>query len=76
MQEYNTRKLFERGVKSILHDKHAISVAPPDLYAQRFKSFLRQQVRVIFWGFVWCQCRPRGCLGPAKAVFPLSAGAL
>ncbi|KAL6755633.1 hypothetical protein V8C86DRAFT_203265 [Haematococcus lacustris] len=44
LQEYNTRKVIERGWKKMLHDGKAISVAPPGLYAQRFKNFMLEQV--------------------------------
>jgi len=53
LQEYNTRKLLERGVKSVMHDKHAISVAPPNLYASRFMDFVHKQVR---------RCTVRACV--------------
>lgn len=38
-QDYNARKVLERGIKGIAHDSNAISVAPPDLYANRFFAF-------------------------------------
>lgn len=40
LQEWNTRKVFERTFKSMTHDSYAISVAPPKLYAARFADFL------------------------------------
>lgn len=46
VQDYNTRKLLERGFKSILHDSYAISVAPPKLYAARFFDFMSANVGV------------------------------
>ncbi|KAJ9521064.1 hypothetical protein QJQ45_022785 [Haematococcus lacustris] len=60
LQEYNTRKVIERGWKKMLHDGKAISVAPPGLYAQRFKNFMLEQV------FVKPLADPRACL-PAWA---------
>ena len=45
-QDFNARKLFERGFKSILHDSYAISVAPPKLYATRFYDFMSSNVSV------------------------------
>ena len=47
MQDYNTRKLLERGFKSILHDGYAISVAPPKLYAARFYDFMSANVGIF-----------------------------
>ena len=34
LQYYNLRKLIERGFKTLTHDGNAISVAPPNKYAQ------------------------------------------
>lgn len=45
-QDFNVRKFFERGFKSIIHDSYAISVAPPGLYADRFLDFMVKQVRL------------------------------
>ena len=47
VQDYNTRKLLERGFKSILHDGYAISVAPPKLYAARFYDFMSANVGIF-----------------------------
>jgi len=44
LQDYNTRKVFERGFKSVLHDSYAISVAPPKLYSKRFVDFMTKEV--------------------------------
>ena len=43
-QDWNTRKIFERGFKGIMHDTYAISVAPPKLYANRFFDFMQNNV--------------------------------
>ena len=51
LQDYNTRKLFERGLKSILHDSYAISVAPPKLYANRFYDFMSSNVSHSIWQY-------------------------
>lgn len=40
LQDYSTRKVLERTVKGITHDKAAISVAPPKAYARRFLEFV------------------------------------
>ena len=58
-QDYNARKVLERGIKGIAHDSNAISVAPPDLYANRFFAF-NSNVRpgaVTNWGcnLLWSQ---------------------
>ncbi|GIL44135.1 hypothetical protein Vafri_1667 [Volvox africanus] len=45
LQEWNTRKVLERTVKSFTHDSYAISVAPPKLYSSRFADFL---IRTVF----------------------------
>ncbi|PNW79094.1 hypothetical protein CHLRE_09g400478v5 [Chlamydomonas reinhardtii] len=44
LQEWNTRKVFERTFKSFTHDGYAISVAPPKLYSIRFADFLTKAV--------------------------------
>ena len=41
-QDFNVRKFFERGFKSVVHSSRAISVAPPGLYAERFVSFMHE----------------------------------
>ncbi|KAG1675772.1 hypothetical protein FOA52_012428 [Chlamydomonas sp. UWO 241] len=46
LQDYNVRKLFERGIKGVLANRDAISVAPPGLYAKRFFDFLGREVFV------------------------------
>ncbi len=45
LQDWNTRKRFERGFKAVLHDGQAISVAPPKQYASRFAQFMKSEVR-------------------------------
>ncbi|WIA13706.1 hypothetical protein OEZ85_007259 [Tetradesmus obliquus] len=44
LQDYSTRKVLERTVKGVTHDKAAISVAPPKQYARRFLDFATRQV--------------------------------
>jgi hypothetical protein len=44
MQDYSTRKVLERTVKGVTHNKAAISVAPPKQYARRFLDFATRQV--------------------------------
>jgi hypothetical protein len=44
VQDYSTRKVLERTVKGVTHDKAAISVAPPKQYARRFLDFATRQV--------------------------------
>lgn len=44
LQRYNVRKAFERGFKSLNHDRNALSVAPPKFYADRFLDVLTNQV--------------------------------
>jgi hypothetical protein len=46
LQAYNARKVLERSMKSMMHDKATISVAPPSLYASRFMHFMQHQVGV------------------------------
>jgi hypothetical protein len=43
LQDYSTRKVLERTVKGITHDKAAISVAPPKAYARRFLEFVTRR---------------------------------
>lgn len=38
------RKVLERQVKSLTHDRAAISVAPPRLYSRRFLEFTTSRV--------------------------------
>lgn len=40
LQEYNMRKMLERGVKSVVQDPKTISVTEPKVYAKRFLTFL------------------------------------
>jgi hypothetical protein len=44
LQDYSTRKVLERTVKGVTHDKAAISVAPPKQYARRFLDFATRHV--------------------------------
>eukprot|EP00878_Enallax_costatus_P017477 GHUV01018358.1.p1 GENE.GHUV01018358.1~~GHUV01018358.1.p1 ORF type:complete len:364 (+),score=121.47 GHUV01018358.1:521-1612(+) len=44
LQDYSTRKVLERAVKGVTHDKNSISVAPPKLYAKRFLEFTTKKV--------------------------------
>jgi hypothetical protein len=44
LQDYSTRKVLERTVKGLTHDKAAISVAPPKAYARRFQQFVTSHV--------------------------------
>lgn len=44
IQDYSTRKVLERTVKGLTHDKAAISVAPPKAYAKRFVDFVTHRV--------------------------------
>lgn len=44
LQDYSTRKVLERAVKGVTHDKYSISVAPPKLYAKRFLEFTTKNV--------------------------------
>jgi len=39
-QDYNTSKMLEHGLKSLVHDSYAVSVTNPHTYAHRFQSFL------------------------------------
>jgi hypothetical protein len=38
--------VLERSMKSMMHDKATISVAPPNVYASRFMHFMKHQVGV------------------------------
>lgn len=40
LQPYNMRKQLEHNLKSVVHDKQAISVCPPTLYVSRFLHFI------------------------------------
>jgi hypothetical protein len=40
LQPYNMRKQLEHNLKSVVHDKQAISVCPPILYVSRFLHFI------------------------------------
>jgi len=44
LQKYNKRKKLENWIKKMKYDKHAISAAPPDLYAQRMCDFFEDKV--------------------------------
>eukprot|EP00879_Flechtneria_rotunda_P014779 GHRR01015443.1.p1 GENE.GHRR01015443.1~~GHRR01015443.1.p1 ORF type:complete len:930 (+),score=427.73 GHRR01015443.1:117-2906(+) len=44
LQDYSTRKVLERTVKGLTHDKCSISVAPPKLYAKRLLDFTTSKV--------------------------------
>jgi hypothetical protein len=44
LQDYSTRKVLERTVKGLTHDKASISVAPPKSYAKRFLDFVTHKV--------------------------------
>merc|ERR1712130_1063562 len=44
LQKYNKRKKLENWIKKMKYDKHSISAAPPDIYAQRMCDFFEDKV--------------------------------
>jgi hypothetical protein len=44
LQDYSIRKVLERQVKSVTHDRGSISVAPPKWYGRRFLDFVTARV--------------------------------
>lgn len=46
LQDYSMRKVLERQVKAVNHERFSISVAPPGKYAKRFVDFIYREVFV------------------------------
>ena len=70
-QDYSTRKVLERRVKSLTHDPAAISVAPPKLYAKRFLDFITSHLFLAPPGY-----RTSDTTGGATAGIPAATGTL
>jgi len=71
LQDYSTRKVLERRVKSLTHDPSAISVAPPKLYAKRFLDFITSHLFLAPPGY-----RTSDTTGGATAGIPTATGTL